>query len=63
MMLRKMLREDADAANVLARLERSLLEFARAELNRNRAARFLDGLKLEDLAFVGVCEHGDQGRC
>ena len=45
---------------ILNRLQRSVLEFARLDANRNRMSRFLKGLSLEDFFFVGVVEHYSQ---
>lgn len=55
--LRDTLCEEERGLNVLSKMERSLLEYAGAEINRNRISKFLEGLKLKDLLFVGVQEH------
>jgi hypothetical protein len=38
-------------------MQRSLVEFARAEINRNRQTKHLSGIELEQLAFVGIQEY------
>jgi Sulfotransferase family len=42
--------------NILSKMQRSLIEYARAEINRNRQAKFLTGCKLEDFDFIGIQE-------
>jgi hypothetical protein len=44
------------AAQNQHRREESLLEYARLEENRNRMSKFLEGLALDDLFFVGLLE-------
>jgi hypothetical protein len=41
----------------LVRMQKSLEEFARHPLNRNKMHRFLRGAELEDFSFVGIMEH------
>ena len=36
------------------------MEYARSEMNQNRMSKFLKGLKLEDLFFVGIQESFDE---
>ncbi|WP_187271157.1 sulfotransferase family 2 domain-containing protein [Neolewinella aurantiaca] len=59
--LEKRLKEELDEAgkglNILSKMQRSLLEYARDEINRNRQHKFLEGMLLEDFKFVGVQEH------
>jgi hypothetical protein len=55
--LREIVNEKERRINVLSKMERSLIEYARAEINRNRMSRFLEGLSLERLFFVGVQEY------
>ena len=43
--------------NLLRRMQRTLIEFARDEENRDRMSKFLSGVELEKLAFVGIQEH------
>ena len=42
--------------NVLTRVSRSLIEFAREEKEQDRMARFIGKLNLEDLFFVGITD-------
>ena len=46
--------------NILSKMKRSLIEYARCEINRNRMTKFLDGVNLRDLDFVGVVEYLQQ---
>jgi len=55
--LRDIIREEERSVNILGKMEKSLIEYARAEINRNRISRFLEGLNLEDLLFVGIQEY------
>ncbi|MCB0806056.1 MAG: sulfotransferase family 2 domain-containing protein [Bacteroidales bacterium] len=59
--LSKRLHEELDekgkGLNILAKMEKSLMEYARAEINRNRISKFLTGIKLDQLDFVGIMEH------
>jgi hypothetical protein len=62
--LDKVLRKAMEKANaplgLLSRMERSLMEYARSEQNRNRMHQFLNCLELSDLLFVGLVEHMDE---
>jgi hypothetical protein len=55
--LRKLVGKGQKELNILNRMEKNLEEFAQAERNRNRMSKFLEGLRLEDLFFVGIQEH------
>jgi hypothetical protein len=58
--LEKRLREELDeqgkGLNILSKMQRSLLEYARFEPAQNRMSKFLTGLDLEDFFFVGIQE-------
>ncbi len=54
--LRGILEEQKRNVALLNKMERTLLEYARAEIARNRIAKFLDGMKAEDFLFIGVQE-------
>lgn len=43
--------------NFLHKIQRNLLEFAQAEVNRNVQAKFLEGTALSEFSFVGIQEH------
>ena len=43
--------------NILPKMQKTLLEYARTEVNRNVQAYFLQGTRLSDLLFVGLNEH------
>ncbi|MEL7427849.1 MAG: hypothetical protein AAFN81_32980, partial [Bacteroidota bacterium] len=59
--LAKRLAEELDEVgknlNILSKMQRTLVEYARDELNRNRISKFLHGISLEQMAFVGIQEH------
>lgn len=54
--LAKELNEQKKGLNLLSRLQRSLMEYARADRNRNRISKFLRGSTLQDFSFVGIQE-------
>lgn len=51
--------EEGKDLNILSKMQRSLLEYAKDEINRNRQHKFLAGTPLEDFAFVGIQAHYD----
>ncbi|HPK09415.1 MAG TPA: sulfotransferase family 2 domain-containing protein [Saprospiraceae bacterium] len=59
--LSKRLHEELDEKkrrlNILAKMEKSLIEYASLEMNRNRMSKFLAGLQLEDFDFIGIVEN------
>ena len=55
--LRSILREEERNINILSKMERTLMEYASADINRNRMSRFLDGLTLPEMLFAGIQEH------
>lgn len=59
--LAKRLAEELDESgrglNILSKMQRTLMEYARAKNNCNRMSRFLNGISLTQLAFVGIVEH------
>jgi hypothetical protein len=57
--LREILNEEKKILNILSKLQRTLIEFARAEINRNRQTKFLSGRDPEEFDFVGIVEHFD----
>lgn len=62
--LKERLAEELDEAgknlNILSKMQRTLMEYARDEINRNRQHKFLAGVPLSDFAFVGIQEHYDE---
>lgn len=62
--LKKRLAEELDeegkGLNILRKMQRSLLEYAADDMNRNRQHKFLEGRALEDFAFVAIQEHYDE---
>lgn len=62
--LEKRLKEELDekgkGLNILSKMQCSLLEYARREINRNRQSKFLAGHQLRDFTFVGIQEHYDE---
>lgn len=55
--LKEELDEEGKNLNILSKMQRSLLEYARDEINRNRQCKFLEGLELDAFEFVGILEH------
>lgn len=55
--LKEELDEEGKGLNILSKMQRSLMEYARAELNQNRISKFLNGAKISDFTFVGIQEH------
>ena len=45
---------------ILSKLQKTLIEYARVDDNCNRMSRFLKGIELEELAFVGIQEYFDE---
>lgn len=52
--------EEAKGLNILRKMQRSLLEYAADEMNRNRQHKFLEGRALEDFTFVAIQEYYDE---
>lgn len=50
------LQEEKNQLHILGKMQRSLIEYARADINRNRMSQFLAGIELKDLAFIGIQE-------
>jgi len=55
--LAKELQEEKKGLNILAKMQRSLIEYARNEISRNRMHKFLDGMLVDKFKFVGIQEH------
>ena len=55
--LKEELEEERKGLNILSKMQRSLMEYAGAEINRNRISKFLNGAKIKDFTFVGIQEH------
>ena len=51
--------EEGKDLNILSKMQRTLLEYAQDEINRNRQTKFLAGTDLADFDFVGIQEHYD----
>lgn len=47
--LREIIQEEQRRVNILSKMEKTLLEYASADINRNRTSKFLEGLRLQDL--------------
>ncbi len=58
--LREILDEEGRGVNILTKMERSLTEYAQAEINQNRMSKFLEGLDLKDFRFIGILEYMDE---
>jgi len=55
--LKEELDEEGKGLNILAKMQKSLIEYARLEMNQNRMSKFLNGISLEEMKFVGIQEH------
>lgn len=55
--LREELNEEEKGLNILSKMQKSLIEYARNEISRNRIYKFLEGANLKDFCFVGLHEH------
>jgi len=58
--LRKELNEERKDLNILAKMEKTLLEYAATEANRNRMSKFLEGINPEDFFFMGFTDHYEE---
>jgi len=54
------LNEEKKGLNILSKMRRSLLEYAQDERNCNRMSKFLKGIDLKDLFFIGIVENYDK---
>ncbi len=54
--LREELQEEKKDLNILAKMERNLIEYARADVNRNVQSRYIAQKPLSEFAFVGIVE-------
>ncbi len=55
----EILNEEQKNLNILSKMQRSLMEYARDEVNRNRQSKFLQGATPEDFDFIGIQENFD----
>ncbi len=51
------LNEEKKGLNILAKMQRTLLEYAHDERNQNRMSKFLSGTNLEDFFYIGLVEN------
>ena len=58
--LKKVINEEKRNLNILSKLQRSLIEYARTEINRNRQSKFLNGNLPENFDFIGIHEFFEQ---
>ena len=49
--------ESSKGLNILAKMQRSLMEYARTPKSRNRMAHFFKGISLEEFSFIGVQDY------
>jgi hypothetical protein len=49
--------EERKGLNILKKMQRTLMEYAHDEFNQNRMSKFLSGIKLEDIFFIGITEY------
>ena len=55
--LAKELDEPSKGLNILIKMQRQLMEYARDPMSCNRISKYLKGVALEDFAFVGIQKH------
>jgi len=55
--LKEILNEDQKNLNILSKMQRSLIEYARVDINRNRQSKFLKGKPLDTFDFIGIQEY------
>lgn len=55
--LKEELDEEGKNLDILSKMQRTLMEYAADELNRNRQHKFLEGIALDQFAFVGIQEY------
>jgi hypothetical protein len=55
--LKGKLGKEGDNVNILRKMQRSLLEYVRDEINQNNQCMFLEGTPLEGFDFVGIQEY------
>ena len=55
--LKEELEEEKKGLNILAKMQRSLIEYARNEISRNRISKFLEGSHPENYKFIGIYEY------
>lgn len=58
--LREELNEEKKDLNILAKMEKTLLEYAATEANRNRMSKFLKGISPEEFFFIGLTSHYEE---
>lgn len=51
------MKHDGAPPAALRKMERTLMEFARQEVNRNGMSKLFAGLSMKDFVFVGIVEH------
>jgi hypothetical protein len=51
------LQEEKHDLHILEKMQRSLIEYARTEINRNRQSKFLKGIRPDQFAFIGITEY------
>lgn len=59
-MLKHYLQEEKNKIDILSKMQRTILEYAGDDNNKNRMSVFLRGSSLQDYDFVGLVEHFDE---
>ncbi len=54
--LQELMMEDVVKLNMLKKMQRSLIEYARVDENRNRQSKFLKGAHINEFDFIGIHE-------
>lgn len=58
--LKRELNEEEKGLHILEKMQKTLLEYAATEINRNRIAKFLEGISPEDFFFVGLTSNYEE---
>lgn len=58
--LKEELDEEGKGLNILAKMQKTLLEYARNDISRNRMYKFLRGAELDKFFFIGLYENYDE---
>lgn len=57
--LSSIIKQSNRALNIQSKMQRTLLEYAQSDIARNVISKFLKGIELEELAFIGLQESLD----
>ncbi|MCK4568776.1 MAG: sulfotransferase family 2 domain-containing protein [Bacteroidales bacterium] len=58
--LRSKMNSQQKDLNLLSKMQKTLLEYAATDVNRNRMSKFMTGTSPEDLFFIGLTDHYEE---